>query len=85
MAHKGWTTRTIYVGDVAQALFTSPEGEEFVRATSRERPDLTLRIGGGLPPLKLRRFKASSARRTIREVERSIKRAAKKARRTRGK
>lgn len=57
-----WGGKTIYVRGVSQVLFVSPEGIEYVRATDRETPDLVIPAGGGLPPLRLRLYQHSRAR-----------------------
>lgn len=81
MAHRDWTSRTIYVGGIATALFTGPDGIEYVTATPREKADMTLRCGHGLPPLRLRRWETSAARRKAKRTQRkaATHRAAEKA------
>ncbi len=63
MKRRGWHGRTIYVRGVPETLFVDSDGTEYVRARPRERPDRTLKLGGGLPPLRLRLYSTSAARR----------------------
>jgi hypothetical protein len=64
----GWTCRPL-PGNVAGSIFVAPDGQEYARATARERPDLILRttgrFGRDLPDIRLRRWERSAVRRSI--------------------
>lgn len=77
----GWTSR--WVHDSAMEVFTSPTGQEYVRAMPGELADLSVESKSGLPTLRLMLRGTSRmerlAKRRERKDERELRRASREA------